>query len=93
MKLSADPNQIISTDATKVTTVPAYATTNLNLAYKIKAGSGDAEVFFNVQNLFDKIGPPANFQGSQVNIGLFGGFAIGDDPVGRYFAAGFKLKF
>ena len=49
--------------------------------------------YLSAQNLFDKIGPPANFQGSQVNIGLFGGFAIGDDPVGRYFTAGFKLKF
>jgi len=93
LKMTADPTQIISTDSTKVTKTPSYATTNLNLAYKLKLATADAELFVNVQNLFNNIAPPANFQGSQANIGLFGGFALGDDPVGRYFTMGAKVKF
>jgi outer membrane receptor protein involved in Fe transport len=86
--ITADPTQYAKGAAT-----PAYATTNLNLSFKIPSGSHEAEFFVNVANLFDHIAPPANFGGSQGNIGLFGGFAIGDDPIGRYFTVGTRFKF
>jgi hypothetical protein len=70
--------------------VKSFATTNLNIDYKIKLASGALNLYFNVQNLFNKIPPGANFSGTQQNPGMFGGFAIGDDPVGRYFAAGLR---
>jgi iron complex outermembrane recepter protein len=86
--ITADPSQFTTGPST-----PGYGTTNINLGYKIPVSTGSAEVFFSVQNLFDNIGPPANFGGGQANIGLFGGFPIGDDPVGRRFTAGVKFKF
>jgi hypothetical protein len=87
LAITADPTQAVTGPDT-----PSYATTNLNLAYKFRTGNTDAELFFNVQNLFDNLAPPANFAGSQGNIGLFGGFPIGDDPVGRYFTVGARIK-
>jgi outer membrane receptor protein involved in Fe transport len=85
----------ISADPTQVTTggVKSFNTTNLNIDYKIKQNWGTIDLFVNVQNLFNKIPPGANFSGTQQNPGLFGGFPIGDDPVGRYFAAGLRLKY
>jgi len=47
----------------------------------------------NVQNLFDAK-PPASALFAAIGIpGQFGGFAIGDDPVGRYMTAGVRIKF
>jgi iron complex outermembrane receptor protein len=85
----------ISADPTQVTTggVKSFATTNLNIDYKIKLASGALDLYFNVQNVFNKIPPGANFSGTQQNPGMFGGFAIGDDPVGRYFAAGLRYTY
>lgn len=91
LSITSDPLQIVATSG--VTSTPAYATTNINLAWKIPHGSGSMEFFLNVQNLFDNIASPANFNGSRNNIGLFGGFPIGDDPVGRYITSGVKFRF
>jgi iron complex outermembrane receptor protein len=85
--LSADPTQITSGR------VASFYTTNLNVDYRIRHDAANINLYFNVQNLFNKIPPGANFSGTQQNIGNFGGFAMGDDPVGRYFAAGVRLKF
>ncbi len=86
--ITADPTQFTTGPST-----PSYATTNLNLAYTLPVAGAETQLFFNVQNLFNNIAPPANFAGSQNNIGLFGGFPIGDDPVGRFFTFGAKVKF
>ena len=60
------------------------AFTNLNLSYNLKPVS----VFFNVRNLFNKVVP---WGGSGATVpGLFGGFL--DDPVGRYFTIGARLR-
>jgi outer membrane receptor protein involved in Fe transport len=85
----------VSADPTQVTTgrVKSFATTNLNIDYRIKLGAGAANLYFNVQNLFNKVPPGANFSGTQQNPGMFGGFPIGDDPVGRYFVAGLRLAY
>ena len=64
---------------------PAYATTNINVSYQV--GRPGNEVYLNVRNLFDKLPAP--------NIGLSSsaGFAMIDDPIGRYFTVGFRSRF
>ncbi|MBC2666277.1 TonB-dependent receptor [Novosphingobium flavum] len=86
--LTADPTQFAAGP-----NVPSYATTNLTVAWKVPSGGKEFEFYVNVQNLFDNLAPGANFGGTQGSPGLFGGFPIGDDPVGRYFSAGARLKF
>jgi iron complex outermembrane recepter protein len=49
-------------------------------------------VFLNVQNLLDKTPPPAAFYSAQTQPGQFGGFAVGDDPIGRYWTLGLRVK-
>jgi outer membrane receptor protein involved in Fe transport len=87
LALSADPTQVTSGR------VKAFSTTNLNIDYTIKRDFGTVNLYANVQNLFNKTPPGANFSGTQQNPGMFGGFPIGDDPVGRYFAAGLRFKY
>lgn len=72
--------------------VPSIATTNININYGVKAGGNEFNFFANVQNLFDKDPPPAAFYGFATSPGQFGGWAIGDDPVGRYFTFGVRMK-
>lgn len=85
--LSADPTQVTAGR------VKSFDTTNLNINYRIKRDNGSIDLYVNVQNLFNKIPPGANFSGTQQNPGQFGGFAIGDDPVGRYLVAGLRFKY
>ncbi len=73
--------------------VPSFWTSNLNLNYRLQVAGGDMDMFLNVQNLLDKKPPPANFFGTLANVGQFGGWAIGDDIVGRYYTAGVRYKF
>ncbi|WP_158660081.1 TonB-dependent receptor domain-containing protein [Niveispirillum cyanobacteriorum] len=74
--------------------IDAAGYVNLNLNYRIKVGEGQtADLFFNVQNLFDKEPEPGAFFGSNTAPGLYGGYVIGDDPVGRYFTSGVRYRF
>jgi iron complex outermembrane receptor protein len=85
-----------STDPTQVWTgnhVDPFATTNLNLSFKPTDGFGNAEYFLNIQNLFNATPPATAFFGAATIPGQFGGFAIGDDPTGRYFTVGARMKF
>lgn len=67
--------------------------TNLNLSYRIKQlTSGQPDVYLNVQNLFNQVPPLTAFFGMAPNPGQFGGFALGDDPTGRAYAVGVRLK-
>lgn len=72
--------------------VDAIAYTNINIAWDIE-GPGKFQLFFNVQNLFNADPPPAAFYGTQTVPGRMGGWAIGDDPIGRYFTGGVRVKF
>jgi outer membrane receptor protein involved in Fe transport len=67
--------------------VKAKAYTNINLSYR----TGPMEFFMNVQNLFDTA--PAIY--ANFNSGLPGNNSVapGDDPVGRFFTTGVRLKF
>jgi len=77
--------------------IKAFYTTNLNLSYALPAtqwkGPGNLSLFLNIANLFDAVPPPAAFYSAQSQPGQFGGFAIGDDPVGRYFTAGARFRY
>ena len=91
MKLWGDPTVVW---APGVGTIRAYGQTSLNLAYTLPTkGDGSAEVFVNVQNLFDTVPPAANSPGTATSPGGFGGFAISDDPIGRYWTAGVRFRF
>jgi outer membrane receptor protein involved in Fe transport len=86
LAFTGDPTQIVSSpDA------PAIAYTNLNLAWNVKFGAGrKGQIFFNVANLFNRQPPPIAFLGANGSVGTFGGFAQGDDPIGRYFTVGLR---
>jgi outer membrane receptor protein involved in Fe transport len=71
--------------------VPAVAYVDLNLTYKLKTGFGEGEVFFNVQNLLDKT-PPVTAPPGSSTPGAMGGWAVGDDPLGRAFLGGIRFK-
>ena len=88
MKLSGDPLEVWADNH-----VRSFATTGLNLAYKLELGTGDAQLYFNVENLFDAAPPLGAFSGNGTRAGLRDGFALGDDPRGRYFTAGLKTLF
>ena len=88
LKWSGDPTQIFSTPPT-----PSVAYTNLNISYELKSHAiGDTQLFLNAQNLFDTLPPAAAFVGANGNIGVFGGYALGDDPIGRYITIGLRLR-
>ena len=60
------------------------------LSFKRASGS-QTQVYLNVTNLFNRQPPPAALYG-QGAPGQFGGFAIGDDPVGAYYTVGFRHR-
>ncbi len=73
--------------------IPSTFYTDLTLSYDIQHDfGGQTEVYVNVQNLFNKQPPTASFYGNALP-GYFGGFAVGDDPVGAYYTVGFRFKF
>jgi iron complex outermembrane receptor protein len=73
--------------------IPSVSYTSLNLNYQLPVGSATLDAFANVQNVFNTGAPPANFYGTVDRVGQFGGFAVGDDPIGRYYAIGLRYKF
>jgi iron complex outermembrane receptor protein len=69
--------------------IPAVAYTNLNVNYTLPKLAGyKADLFANVQNLFNKSSPIAP---STVIPGANTPFVTGDDAIGRYFTFGVKL--
>lgn len=73
--------------------VPAFGTTSLTLSYDLQKalGVGDSHLFVTVENLFNTNPPPTSFYGQGSDAGYFYGFS--DDPVGRYFTVGLRLRF
>jgi iron complex outermembrane receptor protein len=72
--------------------LPPAMYTDLTLTYKHQLPAGNLETYFNVRNVFDKQPPPWASTGGNSQIGSFGGWAQGDDPLGRYFTVGFRYK-
>ena len=73
--------------------VPAAWYADLNLTYKFRTHGADTSVFFNVRNLFNTPPVPWASTGGTAQIGTFGGWLQGDDPLGRYFKVGVSAKF
>ena len=88
MKLSGDPAEVWVNNHMR-----SFATTGLNIAYRLELGSGDAQLYFNVENLFDAQAPQGAFSGNGTRAGLRDGFALADDPRGRYFSVGVRTQF
>jgi iron complex outermembrane receptor protein len=86
LAMTGDPTVTVAAGSA---TIRPYGQTSINLAYQVRP---DAEVFFNVQNLFDAAPPAANLTGSSGTPGQRNGYAATDDVVGRYFTAGFRVK-
>jgi iron complex outermembrane receptor protein len=88
LSFTGDPNQVVSTP-----NAPAVAYTNLNLAWNFRVGGErTGQLFFNVQNVFNRQPPTTAFIAGNGAVGLFSGFAQGDDPIGRYFTFGVRMK-
>ena len=88
MQLSGDPAEVWANNHMR-----SFATTGINLAYKVDLGMGDAQLYFNVENLFDAEPPVGAFSGNGTRAGLRDGFALADDPRGRYFSLGIRSLF
>jgi iron complex outermembrane recepter protein len=74
-------------------TVPSATFSNRSLTYRINSEStGQADVYLNIQNVFDKMPFPTASGGLQVGPGNLGGYAPGDDPVRRYYSVGVRLR-
>ncbi|WP_137787751.1 TonB-dependent receptor [Sphingomonas sp. 3P27F8] len=87
LALSGDPTV---TFAPGSGTIKPYSQTSINLSFNVNKR---AEFFLNVQNLFDADPPAGNLTGSSGTPGQRNGFASSDDVVGRYYTAGFRVKF
>jgi len=72
--------------------IPSYSLQNLSLTYRVyQDGTDNAEVFFNVDNLFDKEPPVAPNQVAGATYGLATNAAL-YDTLGRRFRAGVRFK-
>jgi iron complex outermembrane receptor protein len=88
MKLSGDPTEVWVNNH-----IRSFAITGLNVAYRVEMFGGGGELYFNVENLFDATPPLGAFSGNGTRAGLRDGFALGDDPRGRYFSLGVRTLF
>ncbi len=84
---TADPSQSQSGG------VGSMLYTNLSVSYDVPTRAQQFNAFVNVQNLFDKLPPPAGQAGNAFPGSFPNGFVVGDDVVGRYFVAGVRVRF
>ena len=84
---TGDSTQIVSQSK-----IPSIAYTDVNVSYRLEHLYAKPEIFLNAQNLFNAQPPPAAFIGANGAVGILGGFASGDDPIGRYISMGIRFK-
>jgi outer membrane receptor protein involved in Fe transport len=73
--------------------LPAIWYHDINVSYRFKAAGHDMTAFFIVNNLLDqqpRISPSTTFAGIP---GFGTPYVAGDDPMGRYYTAGLRMKF
>jgi len=73
--------------------LPSYTISDLTLNYLAEIDSHTADVFFNIQNVFDaqpRLAPSIVFSGIP---GFGNGAVAGDDLIGRYFTVGVRLRY
>lgn len=88
MKLGGDPTQVWVNNH-----MASFGTTSLNVAWDFGVADADAQVYLNVDNLFNRNPPPGAFSGNGTRAGLRDGFSPADDPRGRYFTVGARMSF
>lgn len=88
MKLGGDPTQVWVRNR-----VNQFGTTSVNVAWDVDAAWGKPQLYLSVQNLFDAHPGQGAFSGNGTRAGLRDGFAIGDDPRGRFYTAGLRMRF
>jgi iron complex outermembrane receptor protein len=71
---------------------PPVFYTDVNFSYKPEVRRGNLEFYLNVRNFFNKQPDPWASSGGGSQIGSFGGWLQGDDPMGRYMTIGFRYK-
>jgi hypothetical protein len=49
-------------------------------------------MYLNMQNVFNDMSYPTASAGPQGRPGNFGGYAPGDDPIGRYYSVGIRYR-
>ena len=84
MKLGGDPTQHWVYNH-----IAAFGTFGVNLAWD---DGQRLQYYANVQNLFNAAPPPGGYSGNGTRAGLRDGFALGDDPRGRFYTLGIKIK-
>jgi iron complex outermembrane receptor protein len=72
-------------------TLPVVTYTDLNLTYQVEHFGGKQQLFFTVQNMFDKLPPVAASRIAPVGFPTAAG--AGYDLVGRYFSTGIRFTF
>jgi iron complex outermembrane receptor protein len=73
--------------------LPAIWYHDLNLTYRFKTAGHDLQAYVIVTNLFDqqpRISPSTTFAGIP---GFGSPYVLGDDPVGRYYTVGLRMKY
>jgi outer membrane receptor protein involved in Fe transport len=72
--------------------LPSVGYTTLNMTYKLRNSNiGEASIFLNVQNLFDKFST-VYYSGNNGTAGGSPAMPEGDDTIGRYFTLGLRWK-
>ncbi|HEV7386014.1 MAG TPA: hypothetical protein VGN89_14125, partial [Phenylobacterium sp.] len=73
--------------------LPAIWYHDLNVTYRFKAVGHDLQAFLIVNNLFDqapRISPSTTFTGIP---GFGSQYVTGDDPIGRYYTVGLRMRY
>ncbi|HUO22081.1 MAG TPA: TonB-dependent receptor [Caulobacteraceae bacterium] len=73
--------------------IPAIQYTDVTFTYTLKSSVGNTDLYLSIDNLFNQQPVPVAGTGGGSGVpGLFGGYAQGDDTVGRYFTLGLKFR-
>ena len=74
-------------------TIPSAWYADFGLRYSFRAIGGALDLTLNVRNVFNTPPKPWASTGGTGQIGTFGGWLQGDDPLGRYFKLGLGYKY
>jgi iron complex outermembrane receptor protein len=88
LKLSGDPTQVFVEDR-----IASFATTNVTVSFDAPAALARMQFYLNAQNLFNARPPLGAYSGNGTRAGLRDGFTVGDDPRGRFFTGGIRVRF
>jgi iron complex outermembrane receptor protein len=69
-----------------------FSTTNLAVTYR-PSGTYIPEMYVNVQNVFDNAPQGSGYNGNGLRAGFRDGYPTGDNPMGRFYTLGLRLKF